>query len=160
MWLWLLLLVFGLFTFVVFFGAPYLPTFSKQTKIALELLDLKPGQTLLELGCGDGRVLVAAAEQELKVVGYELNPFLALFSWVRTRKYGKQVKVVWGNYWKHSWPPTDGVFVFLLDKYMDKLDKKIIQNYSGKSVKLVSFAFQIPSKKALKNKDGLFLYQY
>ncbi len=37
------------FGFVVAFGAPYLPTLGKQQQQALELLGLKPGQTMLEL---------------------------------------------------------------------------------------------------------------
>lgn len=160
LWFWLIFLVLVLFAFVVLFGAPYLPTLSKQTETALDLLQLKPGQTLLELGCGDGRVLVAAAERGLCVVGYELNPILALTSWVRTIKYRDKVKIVWGNYWTKSWPEADGIFVFLLDKYMIKLDKKITQNYSNKKIKLVSFAFEIPNKTAAKSSNGLFLYQY
>src|SRR5690606_558532 len=112
-----------LFVFVIFYGAPYLPTFKKSVDEALDLIDLQAGQTLLELGCGDGRVLIAAAERGLKVVGYELNPLLAALSWVRTRKYAGRVQVVWGNYWTKSFPESaDGIFVFLLQKYMPKLD--------------------------------------
>jgi SAM-dependent methyltransferase len=153
----LLVIAFG---FVVLYGAPYLPTLGRQTETALDLLDLKPGQTLLELGSGDGRVLVAAARRGLNVTGYELNPVLALFSWARTRKYRAQIKVVWGNYWRKDWPLTDGIFVFLLDKYMERLDTNIVQKYPGHQVKLVSFAFEIPNKKPIKAKQGLFLYAY
>lgn len=156
----LILVLVLLFGFVAFFGAPYLPTFAKQTEAALDLLELKPGQTLLELGCGDGKVLIAAASRGLNVIGYELNPVLALISWLRTRKYGAQVKVIWGNYWRNEWPLTDGIFVFLLDKYMNKLDTNIVQKYPGHKVKLVSFAFEIPNKKPSKTADGLFLYTY
>ncbi|MDZ7785580.1 MAG: methyltransferase [Candidatus Saccharibacteria bacterium] len=134
------------FAFVVFFGAPYLPTLSPQIDRALNLADLKEGETLLELGCGDGRVVAAAAKRGYKVVGYELNPVLALFSWVRTRKYRGQVKIVWGNFWRKKMPEADAIFVFLLQRYMKKLDNKITQEYSGKSIKLVSFAFKVPGR--------------
>ncbi|MBA3758642.1 hypothetical protein H0X10_03365 [Candidatus Saccharibacteria bacterium] len=150
-------LMFGL---VVFFGAPYLPTFNKQTETALDLLALAPGHTLLELGSGDGKVLVASAKRGIKSVGYELNPILFIYSWLRTRKYSGLVKVVWGNYWHKEWPVTDGIYVFLLDKYMKKLDKTIVQKYPSKSIKLVSFAFKIPGKKSVKTKQGLHLYIY
>lgn len=149
-----------LFGFVVFYGAPYLPTLGQQTETALDLLDLKKGQTLLELGSGDGRVLIAAAERGIMAIGYEINPILVIISTLRTRKYGNNVRIVWGNFWHKQWPPTDGVFVFLLDKYMNKLDKLIIQKYTTKSVKLVSFAFKIPGKKPTKSKQGLYLYTY
>jgi SAM-dependent methyltransferase len=149
-----------LFGFVVLFGAPYVPTLKPQADTAFSLLNLEPGQTLVELGCGDGRVLIAAAKKEIYVVGYELNPLLAIVCWARTRRYKKYVKVVWGNFWNHEWPAADAIFVFLLDKYMEKLDKKITQKYNGKKVKLVSFAFQIPGKRPVLVKNGLFLYQY
>lgn len=147
------------FSFVVLFGAPYLPTLSKQMQTSLDLLDLQPWQTMLELGCGDGRVLIAAAERGWRVVGYEINPILALLSWLRTRKYGKRVRIVWGNFWTQSWPVTDGIFGFILPRYMTKLDKKVIQE-SRQPVKVVSFAFAIAGKKPVTEKDGVFLYIY
>lgn len=153
---WLVLL----FGFVVFFGAPYLPTLSKQKLAALDLLELEPGQTLLELGSGDGRMLIAAAEKGLKVIGYELNPLLVLYSRIRTWKYRKHIRIIWANYWWHMWPRTDGIYVFLLDRYMEKLDKKIIQNYPEQKVKLASFAFKIPDKEIAEEKNGVYLYNY
>lgn len=147
------------FGFVLLRGAPYLPTLTKQVTTALDMVDLKPGQTLLELGCGDGKVLIAAAERGWNVVGYELNPLLAFVAWFRTRKYRKHVRVVCGDFWNQKWPPAEGIFVFLLDSFMPKLDTKITQ-YKHKPVKLVSFAFQIPDRKPAAEKDGLFLYTY
>lgn len=148
-----------LFSFVVFFGAPFLPTLRKQVEPALDLLALKPGQMLLELGCGDGRVLAAAAERGIYSVGYELNPLLVVYARLKTWRYRRKVRIIWGNYWKARWPEADGIFVFLLNPYMDKLNKKVMQD-CRKPVKLVSFAFEIPDRKPLKHKNGLYLYSY
>ena len=148
------------FGFVVIWGAPFLPTLRPQIKTALDLVDLKPGQIMLELGSGDGRVLAAAAERGIDAIGYELNPLLVIYSWLRTRKYGRKVRIIWGSYWSREWPQANGIFVFLLDKYMKKLDKKIVQNYPGQKVKLVSFAFKIPDKRPTQEQDGLYLYEY
>lgn len=158
---WLLIVgIVVCFGSVLLFGAPYLPTLSHQQSIALDLLALKKGQRLIELGSGDGRMLRAAAQRGIYVTGYELNPLLVVVSYVVTFKYRKQVCVRWGNFWQKNWPPTDGIYVFLLDKYMEKLDKKIIQQYNNKHVKLVSYAFEVPKKRPTKIKDALYLYQY
>ncbi len=157
----LIILVF-LFGFVVAFGAPYLPTLKKQTTDALDLLDLKPGQTLLELGCGDGRVARAAAQRGITVVGYELNPVLVIIAKLTTLRYRKLVTIHLGNFWTAKLPPTDAIFVFLLDKYMEKLDKKIVQKQAeqGKPILLLSFTFQVPGRKPVAKNGGLFLYKY
>jgi SAM-dependent methyltransferase len=154
--LFILLICFG---GVVLVGAPYVPTLGPQVKAALELADLETGQTMLELGCGDGKVLIAAARQGIKVVGYELNPLLAAVAWLRTRRYRRQVRVIWGDFWRRPWPEAEAIFTFLLPKYMTKLNKKVMQ-YEHKPVKLVSFAFRIPGRKADAEKSGVYLYKY
>lgn len=147
------------FSVVLLVGAPYLPTLTPQVTAALILADLRPGQTLLELGCGDGKVLIAAAQQGYRAVGYELNPVLAAIAWLRTRRYRRLVRVVCANFWTTKWPPTDAIFTFLLPKYMNKLDTIIVQNVQ-KPVKLVSFAFKIPGRPIDDEKAGVFLYAY
>ncbi len=155
----LFIFILGSFFYVVLFGAPYLPTFSHQINVALDLMNLDSGATVLDLGCGDGRFLREAARQNLKVIGYEINPILYLVAFLSTRRYGKNVKIVFGNYWQLKLPPSDGIFVFLLPKFMTKLDNKML-NYKYKPVKLVTFAFEVPSRKVIKSKDNVFLYQY
>jgi hypothetical protein len=157
--IFLAIVVLACFGFVLLFGAPYLPTLNKQVNVALELADLKTGQTLLELGCGDGRLMVAAAKKGITVVGYELNPILVIITKIRIWRYRKNAKVVWGNFWKVEWPAAEAIFVFLLPKYMEKLDKKIVQSTSA-PVKLISFAFTVPDKKPIKYKQGVYLYDY
>lgn len=160
--IWLVIIVAALlvcFAGVLLFGAPYLPTLKPQMQTALELADLKPGQTLLELGCGDGRVLIVAAKMGINSVGYELNPIMALIAWLRTIRYRKQIKVVWGDFWRAEWPPAEAVFTFLLTRYMKKLDKKCT-DYPHKPLRLVSFAFQVPGKKSRRQRRGVFVYDY
>lgn len=159
---WLLLAglsVILLFSFVIAFGAPFLPTLRNRTQEALDLLDLKPGQILLELGSGDGRILRAAAERGIYGIGYELNPLLVVWSKLRHWRYRRLITVHWGNYWRHTLPLTDGIYVFLLNPYMEKLDNKITQEIK-RNVKVVSFAFAIPGKKPVQEMNGLMLYKY
>ena len=152
-------IIFILFVFVLLFGAPYLPTLKKQSGVALDLLDLKPGETLVELGSGDGRVLREGAKRGLKVIGYELNPLLVIVSYFVCFKYRSSVTIHWGNFWQNKLPECDGIFVFLLDKYMKKLDTKVIQE-TNKKVKLLSYAFKIPDKYYVQEKSGMYLYKY
>jgi SAM-dependent methyltransferase len=154
----------GCFALVVFVGPPYLPTLAPQVKTSLDMLDLQPGQTMIELGCGDGKVLLAAAKRGWKVVGIELNPLLVLLCKLRTWRYRQLVTVRWGNYWNLGlWPPAEAIFGFVLPKYMGKLDETIQvwqRRHDDRPVKLASFAFKIPGKPVVKEENGVFLYQY
>ena len=147
------------FAAVLFFGAPYLPTLKQQQQTALSLLNLKAGQTLLDLGCGDGRILLAAAKEGIYGVGYELNPLLFLVAKVVTWRYRKLVKIYLADFWQIDWPNIDGIYVFLLKKYMVKLNNKIVQ-INCKNIKVVSYAFEIPDKKIIKKLGAMYLYYY
>lgn len=151
------------FFIVIVSGAPYLPTRRRQVEQALDMLKLKPGQTLLELGCGDGTVIVIAAKREIKVIGYEVNPFLWFIAWVRTRKYRKQVQVYWGDFWSKPFPSsTDAVYVFLIDHFMGRLHKKLLSEIKKckKCIKVASYTFSIPDKKPEEQKGAIYLYKY
>jgi len=147
------------FSFVLLFGAPFLPTMRPQIDTALDMLDLTPGQTMLELGCGDGRVLLAAAARGWRAVGYELNPIMAAIAWLRTRRHGGAIQVHCADYWRAAWPPAAGIFGFILPRYMSKLHKKVMQ-YPHRPLRIASFAFAIPQKEARRVERGVFLYEY
>jgi len=157
---WLLFVVVVLaFGFVLLFGPPYLPTRKKQIQVALDFLALKPGQTMLELGCGDGRVLRAAAKRGWNTVGIELNPLLVVVARIVTWRYRKQVRIIWGDYFRVNWPPAQGIFTFMIPRQMTQLDKHI-QEHTKQPIRLVSFAFAIPDKTPAKQQDAVFLYEY
>lgn len=157
--IWIAVGIFLLFAFVVVRGAPFLISHSQAIDKGIDLLDLESGQTLLDLGSGNGAVLVAGAKRGLNVIGYELNPILVVWSRLRLRKYGKKAKVFWGDYWTSNWPKADGIYIFLLPRYTNKLDQTIKKNLSTKA-KVVSYSAEIPNRKPIKKDYGLYLYQY
>jgi 16S rRNA A1518/A1519 N6-dimethyltransferase RsmA/KsgA/DIM1 with predicted DNA glycosylase/AP lyase activity len=158
-WFILLIIILSFQFVVLFLGAPYVPTLHKHRENALDMLKLKPGQTLIDLGCGDGAMLIAAAKRGIKVVGYEINPLLVCIAWIRTRRYGKNVKIIQGNFWQKKWPQADAVFVFLTERYMERLNQNMKNRFKN-PVKLVTYGFSISSKKSAAEKNACFLYRY
>lgn len=150
------ILIFG---FVILFGAPFLPSLKQQINSSIDLAGIKKGQTIIDLGCGDGRVLSIAAKNGLFAIGYELNPILVLIAKIKTYKYRHKVTVVWGNFWQAELPRADVIFVFLVNQFMPKLETKI-NAYKFKPIKVVSVGYQIPKKPALTSKNGVFLYEF
>jgi SAM-dependent methyltransferase len=149
----------AMFIHSMFVGAPFLPSRHEHVERALRLLDLKPGQHLLELGSGDGRVLIAAARQGVRSTGYEINPLLFAWSWLRTRRYRQLVTLVFGSYWNRPLHEADGIYVYLLQPYMTRLHRKLEADLR-RPTKVLSFVFVIPDKEPVTSDRGLFLYDY
>lgn len=152
-------LVLAAFAFTVFFGPPYVRTHKASIQTALDLLEIKEGSRLLDLGSGDGAVLLAGAKRGAKVIGYEINPFLVLIARWRTRSYNEQVKVHWGDMWKAEInDQTQNIYIFMDMRYVEKVDKVI--KASGASLKLASYSYEIKGTKPTKTVGGVNLYKY
>jgi len=147
------------FILSVLTGSPYVRTHKKPLIAAFELLNLKPGEKLVDLGCGDGAVLLEAARRGLRAEGWEINPFLwAVCHW-RIRKFKGAAKVHLGNMWRARLPAdTKAVFIFLDARFLPRFDKKMRSARAKAAV--VSYAYRIPNKKIIKSRQGMHLYRY
>ena len=155
---WVLGTLLAFFVLAVFRGAPWLPTRRRETKRALELLELQPGQTVVDLGSGSGGFLSAAAHCDLRAIGYEINPILCLIAYVRTWPQRDKVRIVWGDYWLRELPECEGIYVFLIGHFMTKLDDKLRQE-AASGTKIVSYVFELPTEPEI-SEGGLHLYKY
>jgi len=158
-------IVFALFIMVlgvVFFGAPYVPTRARDLDKLFETAGLKRSDVLVDLGCGDGRLLLAAAERGIKSVGIELSPVLAFITWLRIRRVRSLARVEMADYWGRDLPDdTTVVFVFLAKPFMNKL-KKYLQEQSarlGRPLTLVSYGFPLPGYKPVAQRDAVLVYK-
>ncbi|MCS7021262.1 MAG: class I SAM-dependent methyltransferase [Gemmataceae bacterium] len=55
---------------------PFVPTHPKVVEAMLKLADVKPGDTVFDLGCGDGRIVIAAVKdfKAKRGLGIDFNP--------------------------------------------------------------------------------------
>lgn len=156
-WLTLLLVLpFGLAAIV---GAPYLPARKQDIEQILSLADLKPGDSILDLGSGDGKLLRAAAKRGYQAIGYEINPFLFIISLILCWSYRSKIKIRLVNFWQTPLPQVSAVYVFLIPRLMNKLHLKM-QHEAAPQTVLVSYAFAIPKVKPAKVSNNAFAYRY
>lgn len=156
--IFILLLVVGAFALGAILGAPYVPVLKPQIEPVLKALNLKPGQTLIDLGCGDGRLLKAAAKQGVNGIGYEINPWLYVIAKLNCAKY-RNIRIKFGNYWTAKLPEADAVFVFLIKHYMSRLDE-FLSAQIKKPTKVLSYIYAIPTRRPAKKGSNYYLYTY
>ena len=148
----------------LFFGAPLVPSKPEVTRKMVELLKVKPGTTIYDLGSGDGRVLIEIAHKNAHAIGIELNPYAVIYSWFRVRLagVGDHVRIKWGNYWWTNLATADGVIVYGLPQIMPRLAQKFKTELKPKT-RIVSNSFQIPGLQLLRQetvgKTKIYLYQ-
>lgn len=152
--------LFLLFGLTVFRGAPYVPTHRRHVEAALDLLALKKGDVVVDLGAGDGIFLKAAAKRGLVAYGYEINPVLCIVAWLRCLPYRSQVKIRWRDFWLSSLPAdTKGVFVFAGGPFMRKLARKLEAEAKSRSFYVASYGFELSEYKLLNQREGINLYK-
>jgi len=155
---WLAGLIVCMFCFVVFFGAPYVPTRREDLENVFLDIVISKNATIVDLGSGDGKFLLMAAQRGYIAIGYELNPILWLISVLRLRRY-KSASVKLQSFWRADLSQADLVFCFLATKFMPKLEKTLESQMKPKSY-LASYVFALPHRKLIKKNKNTYFYQF
>jgi precorrin-6B methylase 2 len=141
-------------------GGLWAPSSRKAVHSMLSLAELKPGELLYDLGCGDGRVLIAAARDfQARAVGIELDPLRFAWCWLRIRLLGMtdQVKLIRGNLFTIDLSQADLVVVYLLPGALKKLESKLLQELSP-GTRVVSNTFIFPNMVPVSQEGKTRLY--
>jgi SAM-dependent methyltransferase len=103
---------------------PYIPTKKNDILLLTQRLNLKSTDVIVDLGCGDGRVLYfIEKETGARVVGYEIVAWVyVLACWKRLIKKSR-AKLVWGNFFKHSLVDATVVYCYLSARMEDVVAK-------------------------------------
>lgn len=148
----------------ILIGAPLVSSKPEVARRMIDLLQIKPGQTVYDLGSGDGRLLILAAQNGAKAVGIEVNPYAVLWSYVRALLMGqlKNIRIIWGNYWGKDISQADALVVYAMPGFMPKLAKKLHTELK-KNTPVVSNSFAIPDLKLIKQEmvenSRIYLYK-
>lgn len=150
-----------LFVLVVFRGAPYVPTHSREVKSALtKLYPLGTDDFLVDAGSGDGIVLRQASRYGARALGYELNPILVLISWLLARGNAR-VSTKLADFWYAEFPQeTTVVYIFSVSRDADKLDQKIQREATrlNHTIALITYGASLKHRQVTKQLRGHHLY--
>lgn len=110
-----------------FKGAPFVPSGNKDISKLLEVVKIKPGARVVELGCGSGRFLRAAA-LKYRIFGLGVDVNWVLIGWAKFRGWMAKIKNVsfeCRDMFEIDLSRADVVYVFLLPRSLRKLDQKL-----------------------------------
>jgi len=177
-WIWIfIILTGGLFTLKVAYifsvalvlpitgGALYVSTSRAKIAAFIKAVPMNSDQTLVDLGCGDGRVLRKAKKRYgVRTIGYEINPL----AWLKAQfcSFGpNKVKIRRENFWEADLSDADVVFCYLYPDVMKRLAAKLSAGLKPGAVVVSSnFALPgfVPSKilrlESSRHNDPLYIY--
>ncbi|MCR4324645.1 MAG: 50S ribosomal protein L11 methyltransferase [Candidatus Curtissbacteria bacterium] len=148
-----------LFMFDLFLDLPYVATDKKKIETIMKFADLKKNQTAIDLGSGDGRLLLASAKKGAAAIGYELNPFLIAITKIRAKAKGASAQIIVkrSDLWKADLKIADVVFVYGRKRTMQKFEDFVYKN-SKKGTRIIVNTNQFPSNQPIKSENNIFLY--
>lgn len=130
-----------------FSAAPWVPVWRRDLKNILDLAQIKSGITFVDLGCGDGRVLVAAAKLGARAIGYEINFLPYILAKARQLINPKlNIKIYFKSFWNADLSQVDIVYCFLMPKVLDKLQTKINHELKPEA-RVISYVWPLPNWK-------------
>ncbi|TFH17467.1 SAM-dependent methyltransferase [Candidatus Bathyarchaeota archaeon] len=126
--------------------APYVPTPMNVVKAMLEIAGAGPGDTVIDLGCGDARILTMAVEEfgADRAIGYELNKHLVetALGNIYRKNLERKVEIVEGNFMEADLSPATIVTLYLTTTGNAKLRPKFKEELR-QGTRIISHDFPI-----------------
>jgi predicted O-methyltransferase YrrM len=147
--------------------APYVGTPLRVMDRMLELANIKPGDTVYDLGCGDGRIVIAAAlRYKAKAVGVEISPKLAAQATSAIEKAGLsgRAHIIQGDLLQADLTGADVVTIYLATQLNAELRPRL-EKYLHAGARVVSHDYAVPGWKPTRverteGKQGHVIYVY
>jgi SAM-dependent methyltransferase len=124
---------------------PYVPTTETAVEAMLKLADVKPTDVVYDLGCGDGRIVVAAAKTHgARAVGIDIDPQRIAEANANARRAGveKLVRFEENDLFQADIKEATVVTLFLLSSVNLKLKPKLLADLKP-GTRIVSNTFDM-----------------
>jgi SAM-dependent methyltransferase len=143
-------------------GAPWLPMRMRAVHKLLTLAEVGPNDVVYDLGCGDGRVIIAAARRfGARAVGIEIHPLRVLWCRALIAALGlrDRVRVIRGDFFTQDLSDASVVVCYLLPRTNHKLEGKFFRELDP-GTRVASKRFTFPDLHLVRRdeRDKLYLY--
>lgn len=137
-------------------AAPFVTTSKRTAKAMLMLAGIQDGERIYDLGCGDGRLVFAAAREGAIAVGYEMSVPAFLIAKLRS-SFHPRSHIRFRNFWHQRYNNADVLFCYFLRDTMQDFERNIWPTLKP-GCRVVSHAFTMKDVPAEKRAGDAVLY--
>jgi cyclopropane fatty-acyl-phospholipid synthase-like methyltransferase len=140
-------------------GAPYAATDDATLRELIKAAKVKKGEKIIDVGSGDGKIVIALASQGIDAYGIEFNPLLVVWSRYRIRKMKlqKHATIYWGDMWRHDFRKYNVIIIYGIIYIMKRLEKKLRSEVKP-GARVLCNHFQFPTWKPQSKKGRVAVY--
>ncbi len=114
------------------YDAPYRPSPPKVVEHMINLADVRPDDIFYDLGCGDGRLVVAAAKRGAQAFGIEKQDYLVRESIKKIREARlDNAHIIQGDVFKYDFSDATVVTLYLIPPAHVKLKSRLKRLQKG-----------------------------
>ncbi len=138
---------------------PFVPSLDERTETMFKFITVKPGQKTLDLGAGDGRIVIAMAKKGAEAYGIEIR-----------QKYARKAKanialenlshtafIKEGDFWVEDLSVYDIITIYGMQVIMNDLERKLTNELRPGAI-VISNGFPIPTWDIWKEEDYVYAY--
>jgi SAM-dependent methyltransferase len=124
-------------------GAPFVPTPMEAVEKMLQLAQIRNGEKVYDIGCGDGRMVYLAAKNfGADATGFELSPLVYAMARIRHFFWRSKAKIKFANFKRRDLSKADVIVCYLLPETLARLQAKLDKELK-KGSRVISYAFPI-----------------
>lgn len=135
---------------------PFVPTSNRTRKAMIEMANIRPGELVVDPGCGNGRLLTAASALGARTLGYEYSLPTFAAAWLRSL-FWQDMKILHADFWLQDFSKVDVVLCYLLQDKMQEFELRIWPTLK-KGARVSSNAFTMKGVPYVDKRDGAYLY--
>jgi tRNA G37 N-methylase Trm5 len=127
----------------------FVPTPGEVIEKMLELAKVTPKDVVYDLGCGDGRIVVAAAKKGARAIGIDIDPQRIKEANANAKSEGvtDKVRFIENDLFEQNIGEATVVTLYLLPRLNEKLKPKLLKELKP-GTRIVSHAFDMGDWKA------------
>jgi cyclopropane fatty-acyl-phospholipid synthase-like methyltransferase len=154
------LIVLAICLIFLYQGPPFVPSSDAKLQLMIRAVSQNKTTKVLDMGCGNGKLVIALTQLGYTVDGVELNPWLVLRARrnIKKLRLSNQAHIYWGSFWSFDVSSYDTVVLYVIAHIMPRLESKLTKELRP-GARIISNYFTFPGLKPINSSGSVHTYE-